>query len=1444
MKIDKKIGFGFSNLAIFFYRTFLCDKKTKTEISGFSGIRNIIYVLLIFGVIFGTSYASAGGCGCYAGSCLSEINASKMSVNAASAYLKVDMFVDDCLTIVGDEIGYTIVVRNLGNNTAHYVTVKDELPRDISVEYDSMVFISDGVNYTGEINCHFESNGQTVTGKVLKCNIPYIQKSGLDGDTVTIYFKAKVKSHEQIGNHTNTVEVNGFYAAWGATGCWTEPIPDVCLQTGSCESNKSCVSTECCTWAYGESDVATNQPNPATYSGNEFARNESARIGAADLKDNVTVRIIEMNTIALDPYAANGSTIEYEIQFSTDDKQMNNVTIKDDLPEGFTYVEESVEWTPAPKSKCNYSNITYDNSTGTFILNNVSGSICIFTYEVSISGTQENGIYANNATFKGDTDSGSIEIIDTADVEIISDARITVNKDVNEFKIFEPGDVVPYTIQVCNPGGAVAQDIHLTDFVPYGYNFSSAVDNEGVRYIPNSEAESGDVCSITDRIPISENTTNVSVECIQKEGNTTNDTHTIIIGSQVTHTDADCSYTINCTDNETCTIINTCQLVRVEGDPFYSNSTVGYKLRWYMESLAPHTCWHIAVNFSVLSGAAGRASVNKVEVNASGGLLWKDIAYSVFVDFLLTIQKSVENATAAPGQDVWYGIHIYNFGDVNATNLTVIDDPSEPLQDSADIKDIQCNGVSLNDTYVRMVSPADQNPGYGDTVIYKIENITLEPRQFCTFKYKARINHLATEGLYSNYAILSADYKYWKAPEISAAAFLSVVYPTCNCSTCDECEEKLNDPSCFVVTLNESIMNHSGTCINNPANFTNKIFDCQGFTIEGDDSGADYGIYLDGKQNNTIKNCIITEFSNGIRLSGSNNNKIINNTAKDNNYNGIFLSAASDNNLTSNSVCNNNNSDIEIINSTGNTGDNTCDNLNNDGNSVTCNTSCPAPKPNCTIPMDNLYLNSSTTLCSGIYNLTDSGEKGVIIINADDVVLDCNGSSLIGIKDGFDVLYAVHNIGFKNITIKNCNFYNFTYGIYVKNSRNVTIINNTITSSKYSGISIHNSSLIKIINSTINSSAYRGIDTHSCSDVTIKNNKIISTFDCGIHNWYTQNILIEDNQIYNNIQQGIQLYECWNSSIINNEILSNTNRGVLLLFSRHNFIFNNSLHFNGISIFSDGSGNTTIEQNTINSNNIGIRIINSVNYLYENKVCNNEQYDLQSDNKSTNHGINNLCDKINNWNDDEKAGCTYTCNGSYNENDTIYGDGNGNGNETELSPACINANKLQLKSGWNLISLPIQPKNNNLHEVLKPIDGHYTDVFTYHTGEWHYKSKYLDKWFGSLDEMDIGWGYWIKVDQDINLTLNGDEAGDWCVPLVPGWNLIGPAECTIIGIGNLSFTDPDGNVEYTDLFGYYEDGNWHYKSKYLNKWFGELNELKPAKGYWIKVEEECTMSIN
>ncbi|MEM2949043.1 MAG: NosD domain-containing protein [Candidatus Bilamarchaeaceae archaeon] len=148
---------------------------------------------------------------------------------------------------------------------------------------------------------------------------------------------------------------------------------------------------------------------------------------------------------------------------------------------------------------------------------------------------------------------------------------------------------------------------------------------------------------------------------------------------------------------------------------------------------------------------------------------------------------------------------------------------------------------------------------------------------------------------------------------------------------CSDCTDALNDNSnCSVeVQLATTIADNPGTCINNPANFSNKTFNCLGNTIDGDDSVNSYGIVLMGgftvvNHNSTIKNCRITDFERGIwlHLSANNtldsdivesnlygvylsytlNNSLIYTTAAYNEYAGIRLDTSSHNNISGNNI--------------------------------------------------------------------------------------------------------------------------------------------------------------------------------------------------------------------------------------------------------------------------------------------------------------------------------------------------------------------------------------------------------------------------------------------------------------------------------------------------------------------------------------------------------------
>jgi len=85
----------------------------------------------------------------------------------------------------------------------------------------------------------------------------------------------------------------------------------------------------------------------------------------------------------------------------------------------------------------------------------------------------------------------------------------------------------------------------------------------------------------------------------------------------------------------------------------------------------------------------------------------------------------------------------------------------------------------------------------------------------------------------------------------------------------------------------------------------NITLDCNGRTIDGDATGgSDYGIHLDGRSNVTIKNCVITDFAQGINVENSSNNNTVFNNNITGSGGGIRMVSSNGNSATFNTVSN------------------------------------------------------------------------------------------------------------------------------------------------------------------------------------------------------------------------------------------------------------------------------------------------------------------------------------------------------------------------------------------------------------------------------------------------------------------------------------------------------------------------------------------------------------
>jgi len=368
------------------------------------------------------------------------------------------------------------------------------------------------------------------------------------------------------------------------------------------------------------------------------------------------------------------------------------------------------------------------------------------------------------------------------------------------------------------------------------------------------------------------------------------------------------------------------------------------------------------------------------------------------------------------------------------------------------------------------------------------------------------------------------------------------------------------------VLANDIIDSTASTCIDIQAN--NVILDCQGHLIDGiDDSSVNnYGIliYRNSPQetNITIKNCVVTDYEDGIYIYQASNNKVINCTSNSNTANGIFLDSPVDmigNNLILNctarenvgagifiSVISNNtieNCDLES-NSYGGIG------IKNSGNNSIKN--CYVFIPSTIAPIAGIDLDSANN--NTIDNLTiiyESSSSPGIYIRYGSSYNVVNNTYINSANDGIRIENDVNSDNYNVIQNTKISFAGDN-GIYIYYSSRNKIINSVINSSYNYNIYIWASNYNEIVNSTIENCSYDpetgngiGIFVGSSSNNTvISGNLIRYNTQRGIYISQSRNVTIYNNIIQENGEYGIRFYSVSGSTIYNNLFNNTVNFGL------------------------------------------------------------------------------------------------------------------------------------------------------------------------------------------------------------------------------------------------------------------------------------------------------------
>ena len=163
---------------------------------------------------------------------------------------------------------------------------------------------------------------------------------------------------------------------------------------------------------------------------------------------------------------------------------------------------------------------------------------------------------------------------------------------------------------------------------------------------------------------------------------------------------------------------------------------------------------------------------------------------------------------------------------------------------------------------------------------------------------------------------------------------------------------------------------------------------------------------------------------------------------------------------------------------------------------------------------------------------------------------------------------------------------------------------------------------------------------------------------------------------------------------------------------------------------------------------------------------------------------------------------------------------------------------MHLNSGWNLISLPLEPLNKTMPEPFKSIEGKYKSIFAYNasSGEWLSYDPVRPDSQNTLKEVDERMGFWVNM-------LQGDDLGnigvklDLYFNLVNGWNLVGYPS-----LDEKNVDDALDGYGYSSVFMYNSTNrSWQSYDSSMSDFLNDLRVMSAGYGYWVNVDEESIL---
>ena len=159
---------------------------------------------------------------------------------------------------------------------------------------------------------------------------------------------------------------------------------------------------------------------------------------------------------------------------------------------------------------------------------------------------------------------------------------------------------------------------------------------------------------------------------------------------------------------------------------------------------------------------------------------------------------------------------------------------------------------------------------------------------------------------------------------------------------------------------------------------------------------------------------------------------------------------------------------------------------------------------------------------------------------------------------------------------------------------------------------------------------------------------------------------------------------------------------------------------------------------------------------------------------------------------------------------------------------------LLLHTGANLVSFYALPENTDVSSMFSSVFSSTLGVL----GEGYAAYNLNDTWIGALLSIDAASGYWLIMNNDETLTVDGyPMSSSFEYSLHQGANLVSFPDAGSFLIEDVIPEELQGVIY--DIIG---EGNY---ATYTDEgWVGSLESLQGGKGYWMKSYEDIEMTFN